>query len=86
MNKTEEKKKPVEFRIVDDEELPPIVITMNANDEPKVVINRYHRIWIMLNRKLIAGIGVNLPEKMDQILGAYLTEQRNYEKMDRDTQ
>tara|TARA_R100000353_G_scaffold168307_1_gene130774 strand:+ start:392 stop:649 length:258 start_codon:yes stop_codon:yes gene_type:complete len=84
MNVTEEKKKPVEFRIVDDEELPPIVITMNPNDEPRVIINRYHRIWIMLNRKLIAGIGVNLPEKMDQMLGAFLSEQRNYERMDRD--
>ena len=39
-----EKKKPVEFRIVDDEELPPIIFTQNENDEVKVVINTYHKI------------------------------------------
>tara|TARA_R100001460_G_scaffold98766_1_gene141711 strand:+ start:192 stop:491 length:300 start_codon:yes stop_codon:yes gene_type:complete len=79
-----QKKKPVEFRIVDDEELPPIVVTMNENDEPKVIINTYHRIWISLNRKLIAGIFDALPEKVDYILDGYLREQRQYEKMDKE--
>tara|TARA_R110002110_G_scaffold224189_1_gene437995 strand:+ start:244 stop:516 length:273 start_codon:yes stop_codon:yes gene_type:complete len=85
MNIMEDKKK-VEFRIVDDAQLPPIVITMDENDEPKVVINTYHRIWISLNRRTIAGIIDNLQEKMDMILTGYLSEQRNFEKEDREYQ
>jgi hypothetical protein len=79
-----EKRKAVEFRIVDDEELPPIVITMNKEDEPQVLINTYHRIWISLQRKLICGIIDVLPEKLDMILSGFLTEQRQYEKMDKE--
>jgi hypothetical protein len=76
-------KRKVEFRLVEDEQLPPIVITMNDNDEPKVIINTYHRIWISLNRKIIAGIIENLQEKMDMLLTGYLSEQRSFEKEDR---
>jgi|TARA_R100000231_G_scaffold139578_1_gene121378 hypothetical protein len=72
----------VEFRIVNTSELPPIVISQNENDEPKVVLNTYHRIWISLNRKIIAGIIDNLPEKIDMILTGYLQEQRQFEKDD----
>tara|TARA_X000001382_G_C3176805_1_gene181218 strand:- start:2243 stop:2503 length:261 start_codon:yes stop_codon:yes gene_type:complete len=70
----------VEFRIVNSEDLPPICISQNENDEPKVVLNTYHRIWLSLNRKLIAGIIDNLPEKIDTILTSYLMEQRQFEK------
>ena len=69
----------VEFRIVNTSELPPIVISQNENDEPKVVLNTYHRIWISLNRRLIAGIIDNLPDKIDTILTGYLQEQRRFE-------
>jgi|TARA_R100001463_G_scaffold44674_1_gene92628 hypothetical protein len=69
----------VEFRVVNTAELPPIVISQNENDEPKVVLNTYHRIWISLNRRLIAGIIDNLPEKIDTILTGYLQEQRRFE-------
>ena len=78
-----EKERKVEFRLVDDSELPPIVITMNENDEPKVIVNTYHRIWIGYNRKIIAGIIENLQVKMDSLLDAYLLEQRSFEKEDR---
>jgi len=76
------KKQNVEFRVINTAELPPIVISQNENDEPKVVVNTYHRIWISLNRKLIAGIIENMQEKMDDILSAYLQEQRTFEKED----
>ena len=76
------KKQNVEFRVINTAELPPIVISQNENDEPKVVVNTYHRIWISLNRKLIAGIIENMQEKMDDILNAYLQEQRTFEKED----
>lgn len=72
----------VEFRVVNTADLPPIVISQNENDEPKVVLNTYHRIWISLNRKLIAGIINNLPEKIDHILTGYLQEQRRFEMDD----
>jgi outer membrane PBP1 activator LpoA protein len=62
--------------------MPPIVISQNENDEPKVVVNTYHRIWISLNRQLIAGILENMQEKMDMILTGYLKEQREFEKED----
>ena len=72
----------VEFRVINTSEMPPIVISQNEKDEPKVVVNTYHRIWISLNRKLIAGILENMQEKMDTILTAYLQEQRTFEKDD----
>jgi len=72
----------VEFRIINTPEMPPIVISQNENDEPKVVVNTYHRIWISLNRQLIAGILENMQEKMDMILTGYLKEQREFEKED----
>lgn len=79
-----EKKKPVEFRRVFDDELPPIIITMNDNDEPKMVLNMHHRIWISLHRKTIAGIINVFPEKIDEILDDFLGEQRANEKMEWD--
>lgn len=74
----------VEFRVINTEEMPPLVISQNENDEPKVVINTYHRLWLTLNRKLIAGIIEDLQNKMDMILTSYLEEQRMFEKEDRD--
>jgi hypothetical protein len=73
----------VEFRIIDAQDMPPLVISQNENDEPKVVVNTYHRLWLSLNRRLIAGIIDSLPEKLDMILTSYLKEQREFEKMDR---
>lgn len=73
----------VEFRIIDTSEMPPIVITQNENDEPKVVINTYHKLWISLNRRVIAGIVEALQEKMDMILTGFLKEQYEFEKDDR---
>ena len=71
----------IEFRLVDDKELPPLVISMDDEDKPKVVINTYYRIWISLHRKTIAGITAALQEKMDEILVGFLKEQRANEKM-----
>lgn len=72
----------VEFRLIDEEQLPPLVISMNENDEPKVVINTHHRIWISLHRRTIAGIIENLQEKMDELLTGFLLEQRANENLD----
>ena len=77
-----EMKTNVEFRVINTSEMPPIVITQTEDDGPKVVINTYHRIWISLNRKIIAGILENMQEKMDMLLTGYLQEQRRFEKED----
>lgn len=76
--------KPVEFRIINSEELPPIVISYNERDQPKVTVNTYHKLWISLNRRTIAGIVEALQEKMDTILTSYLEEQYAFEKQDRE--
>ena len=76
--------KKVEFRLIDDETMPPIVISYNDNDEQKVVINTYHKLWISLNRRIIAGTIEALQEKMDVILQSYLEEQYNFIKEDRE--
>ena len=73
----------VEFRIVDSPDLPPLVISQNEDDEPKVVINTHHRLWISLNRRVIAGIVEALQDKMDMILTSYLEESYAFEKQDR---
>ena len=72
----------VEFWLVNDEEMPPIVITMNDRDEPKVVLNSEHKIWLSLYRKTIGGCAEALYEKIDELLTAHLQEQRAYERMD----
>lgn len=76
----------VEFKIVQDVELPPLVISMNENDMPKVVLNTQHKIWLSLNRRLILGIFEALPEKLDMILDGYLREQRIFEIDDNNMQ
>jgi len=79
-------KRQVEFNIVSDLELPPMVISMNENDEPKVMLNTQHKIWLSLNRRLLVGIFEALPEKLDMILDGYLREQRLFEIDDNDMQ
>ena len=77
-------KRTVEFRIIDDADMPPIVITMNEENEPKVILNQYHKIWLSLNRKIIGGCAEELFEKINIILTGYLVEQYAFERQDRD--
>tara|TARA_R100001463_G_scaffold29369_2_gene66798 strand:- start:11055 stop:11303 length:249 start_codon:yes stop_codon:yes gene_type:complete len=74
----------VEFRIINSEELPPMVISMNEMDEPKVVINMYHKIWLFYHRKTIGGVIDTYPSKIDELLSKYLDEQRQFEIEDRE--
>ena len=74
----------IEFRVIEDDTLPPIMITMDSvTERPRVLLNQYHRIWVSLNRGIIGGICEALPEKINDMLNGYLKEQRAYEKMDR---
>ena len=73
----------VEFRLVDDGQLPPIMISMGDNDGVKVVLNNQHKIWMSLHRKTIGGCAEALFGKINELLSAFLAEQRSYEMMDR---
>ena len=84
MSQQEAIKREIEFKLVDDEDMPPIIITMGDNDLPKVVINRKYQIWLSLYRKTIGGCAEALFEKIDMILSAYLEQQYVYELQDRD--
>jgi len=75
-------KREIEFKLVDDEDMPPIIITVGENDLPKVVINRKYQIWLSLYRKTIGGCAEAIYDKIDEILTAHLSEQRMYEKME----
>ena len=74
----------VEYRIINSAEMPPIIISQTENDKPKIVVNSYHKIWISLYRKTIAGIVHSLQDKMDDFLTSFLVEQRQFEKDDQD--
>jgi hypothetical protein len=80
--KQEEVKREIEFRLVDDEDMPPIVITIGENDLPKVVINRHYTIWLTLYRKCIGGCAESMFEKIDELLTAHLSEQRVFERLE----
>tara|TARA_R110002020_G_scaffold53057_3_gene148740 strand:- start:8950 stop:9198 length:249 start_codon:yes stop_codon:yes gene_type:complete len=79
-------KSKVEFRIIDAHDMPPLVISQNEREEPKVVINTYHKLWISLHRQTIAGIIEALQDKMDMILTSYLEEQYAFVMEDREFQ
>tara|TARA_R100000656_G_scaffold33623_2_gene28902 strand:+ start:402 stop:641 length:240 start_codon:yes stop_codon:yes gene_type:complete len=71
----------IEFTLIDDENMPPIVISMDDNDNPKVMINRHHTIWLGIHRNVIAGCAMSIHTKMNELLTAYLIEQRMFERM-----
>lgn len=74
--------KNVEFRLVDDGQLPPIMITMGDNDSVKVVMNSQHKIWMALHRKTIGGCAEALFEKINDLLYGHLLEIRRDELLD----
>ena len=78
----EHSKVEIELRIVRDEELPPIVITMDENDEIKVMINENHKTWLSIHRKTIGGLSPVIYEKIDEILMATLKEARAFERLE----
>ena len=75
--------KQVEFRVIEDNELPAIIIKRENEITPVIVINTYHRIWLSLMRSTIPGITQSLAEKLTMICDGFLEEQLKYEDMDR---
>ena len=69
----------VEFRLVNDDELPPVILKQHEEDSSLViVINLNDRIWLSLQRKAIAGSAKMLYSEIDNILDGYLKEQLAY--------
>jgi len=65
----------IEFRLIENADMPPLVIAIDDNLEPKVIINTHHKIWMGWKRKVIGGIAKSLYEKIDALLDGYLEEQ-----------
>ena len=82
MQEQREDKKFVEFKMIRDEEMPPIIFKPGAEDEVNIVINQNYAIWLALHRKTIGGCAEALFDKIDELLSAHLSEQRMYEKME----
>ena len=78
----QETKKFVEFKLIRDEEMPPIIFKPDGQDNVTVIINQNSAIWLALNRKTIAGCAEALFDKIDEMLTAHLSEQRMYERME----
>ena len=74
--------KQIEFRLIDEADMPPIVITINEDKEPKVIINSHHKIWLGWKRKMIGGVAKSLYDKIDELLDSYLADQHALEMMD----
>ncbi len=70
------KKKEVEFRLIDSNEMPPIVIKPHEDGESLVIVlNNYHQVWLSLHRNTIPGIAESLHGKLNDLCDAHLTEQ-----------
>ena len=74
--------KQIEFRLIEEEDMPPIVITIGENLEPKVILNAHHRIWMGWKRKMIGGVAKSLYDKIDELLDSYLADQYQLQEMD----
>ena len=81
MNCAPRTRKTVEFRMVNDEELPPVIIKHDEGDlVPIVVLNLQHKVWLGLQRKTIPGICESLAEKLNDLCDGVLIEQIQMEE------
>ena len=81
MNMAPRTRKTVEFRMVNDEELPPVIIKYDEGELiPIVVLNLQHKIWLGLQRKTIPGICESLAEKLNDLCDGVLNEQIQMEE------
>tara|TARA_R100000995_G_scaffold1763_1_gene1193 strand:- start:28887 stop:29141 length:255 start_codon:yes stop_codon:yes gene_type:complete len=72
----------IETKLINDIDLPPLIVKMDENDYPKILINTAHKTWLMLYRKEIAGCAEHLFKQLDRVLTAHLQEMRSFEKME----
>ena len=77
-------KKEIEYRLIDDIEMPPLLFKSSEEDKTScvIVINQAHKIWLGLHRSTIPGITQSLAGKLNAICDSYLEEQMYYAEMD----
>ena len=76
-------KKEVEFRLIEDDEMPPIIIKQSEEGTaPVIIINQSHTIWLSLQRSTIPGIAQSLADKLNQMCDGYLQQQLAYEELE----
>ena len=76
-------KKEIEFRLIDSEDMPPVVIKKHENDNGCVIVlNQAHTIWLSLQRSAIPGITQSLAGKLNQLCDGYLEQQLAFIEMD----
>ena len=67
--------KSIEYKIVREENMPPLVITKNNATGITIILNENEKIWLSLHRNTIPAIAQQLQEKLTQICDGHLTEQ-----------
>lgn len=73
----------VEFRLIEDVDMPPVIIKQHEHEMTVVImINLHHKIWLSLKRKSIAGANKQLFGQIDSILNMYLEEQLRMKEFD----
>ena len=73
----------VEFRLIEDADMPPVIIKQHEHEMTVVImINLHHKIWLSLKRKSIAGANKQLFSQIDSILNMYLEEQLRMKEFD----
>ena len=78
------KKKEIEFRLIDEQEMPALIFKSSDEDRTScvIVINQAHKIWLGLHRNTIPGIAQSLAEKLNQLCDGFLEEQLMYAEFD----
>ena len=73
----------VEFRLIEDADMPPVIIKQHEHEMTVVImINLHHKIWLSLKRKSIAGANKQMFAQIDSILNGYLEEQLKMKEFD----
>ena len=73
----------VEFRLIEDADMPPVIIKQHESEMTVVImINLHHKIWLSLKRKSIAGANKQMFAQIDSILNGYLEEQLKMKEFD----
>ena len=78
------KKKEIEFRLIEEQEMPALIFKSSEEDRTScvIVINTAHKIWLGLHRNTIPSICSSLAEKLNQLCDGYREEQMMYAQMD----
>lgn len=74
--------KSIEYKIVREEEMPPLVITKNNTTGITIILNENEKIWLSLHRNTIPAIAQQLQEKLTEICDAHLTEELMWGNME----